>query len=240
MRKFLTQFVMLMLSGVLAFAQTRSVSGTVKDDAGAPVPYATVTEKGTRNATTADANGNFSLKMKGSGDVTFTATGFDAISVTPSGNVVSASLKRNATELSTVTVTTALGIKRNRNQLPFAAQQISGDEVSKERSSNFINNLSGKVSGLELRQSNSLGASTNITLRGSKTIGSSNQPLFVVDGGPFDNSSATASNVSTTRGGIYQAQGRGGYDYGNNAADINPDDIESITVLKGAASTALY
>lgn len=220
-----------MLSGVLAFAQTRTVSGTVKDDAGAPVPYATVTEAGTRNATTADANGNFTLKMKGSGGITFTATGFDAVSVTPSGDVVTASLKRNSTELSTVTITTALGIKRNRNQLPYAAQQITGDEVSKERTSNFINNLSGKVSGLELRQSNSLGASTNVVLRGTKTIGSSNQPLFVIDGVPFDNANTSGSG---------QAQGYGGYDYGNAAADINPDDIESITVLKGAASTALY
>jgi TonB-linked SusC/RagA family outer membrane protein len=240
MRKFLVIFSMLMLSGVLAFAQSHTVSGTVKDDAGSPVPYATVTETGTRNATTADANGNFTLKMKGSGSLTFTATGFNASSVTPSGNIVTTSLKRNTAELATVTISTALGIKRNRNELPFAAQQITGDEVSKERSSNFINNLSGKVSGLELRQSNGIGASTNVTLRGSKTIGSSNQPLFVIDGVPFDNTSATASNVATGRGGTYMAQGRGGYDYGNNAADINPDDIESITVLKGAASTALY
>jgi TonB-linked SusC/RagA family outer membrane protein len=220
-----------MLSGVLAFSQTRTISGTVKDEAGAPVPYATVTEKGTRNATTADANGNFSLKMKGNGDLTFTATGFNASSITPSGNIVNASLKRNAQELSTVTITTALGIKRNRNQLPYAAQQVTGDEVSKERTSNFIDNLSGKVSGLELRQSNGLGASTNVILRGNKTIGSSNQALFVIDGVPFDNAQTSGSS---------QATGRGGYDYGNAAADINPDDIESITVLKGAASTALY
>ncbi|MEP6582713.1 MAG: SusC/RagA family TonB-linked outer membrane protein [Ginsengibacter sp.] len=231
MRRFLMFFLMLMLSGVLAFAQTRSVSGTVKDQSGNPVPYATVSESGTRNATTADANGNFALKMRGSGGVTFTATGYDPTSVTPTGNVVNASLTRNATELSTVTITTALGIKRNRNQLPYAAQQVSGEEVSKERSSNFINNLSGKISGLELRQSNGLGASTNVVLRGAKTIGSTNQALFVIDGVPFDN-----ANTSTSG----QAQARGGYDYGNAAADINPDDIESITVLKGAASTALY
>ncbi|MDQ6845050.1 MAG: SusC/RagA family TonB-linked outer membrane protein [Bacteroidota bacterium] len=231
MRRFLTLFLMLMLSGVLAFAQTRTVSGTVKDNTGAPVPYATITETHTRNATTADANGNFTLKMKGNGGITITATGFDANAINESGNIINATLKRNATELSTVTITTALGIKRNRNQLPYAAQQVDGSEVSKERSSNFINNLSGKVSGLELRQSNGLGASTNVVLRGAKTIGSTNQALFVIDGVPFDN-----SNTSTAA----QAQGRGGYDYGNAAADINPDDIESITVLKGAASTALY
>ncbi len=231
MRRFLTLFVMLMLSGVLAFSQSRSVSGTITDQAGAPVPYATVTETGTRNATTADANGNFTLKMKGAGGITFTATGYDATSVTPEGNVVRATLTRNAQELSTVTITTALGIKRNRNQLPYSAQQVMGDEVSKERSSNFINNLSGKVSGLELRQSNGLGASTNVVLRGAKSFTGNNQALFVIDGVPFDNANTNGSNQQT---------GRGGYDYGNAAADINPDDIESITVLKGAASTALY
>ena len=240
MRRFLMLFLMLMLSGALAFAQNRSVSGTVTDQAGAPVPYATVTETGTRNATTADANGNFTIKLKGSGSITFTATGYDASSVAPEGNVVRATLIRNAQELSTVTITTALGIKRNRNQLPYSAQQVMGDEVSKERSSNFINNLSGKVSGLELRQSNGLGASTNVVLRGAKSFTGTNQALFVIDGVPFDNTQTRASDVNSLRGGIYQAQGRGGYDYGNTAADINPDDIESITVLKGAASTALY
>ncbi|HWH64266.1 MAG TPA: carboxypeptidase-like regulatory domain-containing protein, partial [Ginsengibacter sp.] len=89
MRKFLMLFALLMLSGVLAFAQTHTVSGTVKDDAGSPVPFATITETGTRNATTADANGNFTIKMKGDGTLTFTATGFNGSKVTPEGGVAS-------------------------------------------------------------------------------------------------------------------------------------------------------
>lgn len=224
-------FALLMLSGALVYAQTHTVTGTVKDDSGTPVPYATVTEKGTRNATTADAGGNFTLKMKGNNALILTATGYNANTVTPTGNTVDVVLTRNAQELSAVTITTALGIQRNRNQLPYSAQQVTGDEVSKERGSNFINNLSGKVSGLELRQSNGLGASTNVVLRGDKSFTGTNQALFVIDGVPFDNSNTNTGN---------QLTGRGGYDYGNAAADINPDDIESITVLKGAASTALY
>ena len=231
MRKFLMLFALLMFFGTLVNAQTHTVTGSVKDETGAPVPYATVTEKGTRNATTADAGGNFTLKMKGSDALLITATGYNPNTVTPSGNTIDVVLSRNATELSAVTITTALGITRNRNQLPYAAQQVTGDDVSKERSSNFINNLSGKVSGLELRQSNGLGASTNVVLRGAKSFTGTNQALFVIDGVPFDNSNTNSSN---------QLTGRGGYDYGNAAADINPDDIESITVLKGAASTALY
>ncbi|MEO6218820.1 MAG: TonB-dependent receptor plug domain-containing protein, partial [Ginsengibacter sp.] len=231
MRRFLMLFLMLTLIGALAFAQDRTLSGTVKDDSGAPVPYATVTETGTRNATTADANGNYTIKMRGQGGVTFTATGFDVNAISPSGTVANATLTRNAQELSTVTITTALGITKNRNQVAYAAQQVDGAEVSKTRSNNFLNGLSGKISGLELRQTNTMGGSVNVVLRGTKSITQNNQALFVVDGIPFDNSNTNSGNQRT---------GRGGFDYGNSAADINPDDIASITVLKGAAASALY
>jgi TonB-dependent SusC/RagA subfamily outer membrane receptor len=231
MRKFLSLFTVLMLSGVLAFSQNRTISGMVRDDQGGPVPFATVTETGTRNATTADANGNFVITQKGTGSLTFTAAGFTPSVVTPTGNYVTPSLSRNTAELSTVVVTTALGIKRDKNTLPYAAQQISGDQVSNTRSANAGAALSGKVSGLQITQGNGLGSSTNIVIRGNKSLTGSNQALFVVDGVPVDNSNTNSTNQRT---------GRGGYDYGNAAADINPDDIESLTVLKGAAASALY
>ena len=174
--------------------------------------------------------------MRGNGSLAFTATGYDATQVTPSSNIVNISLKRNATELATVVVNTALGLTRNRNQVAYAAQTVTGNEVSKTRNNNFISNLSGKVSGLEIRQNNALGASTNVVLRGTKSITSSNQALFVVDGVPYNNSNTNGASGRP----IGQNQGAGGYDYGNAAADINPDDIESITVLKGAAASALY
>ena len=223
--------MVLMLSGVLAFSQNRTISGTVKDDSGSPVPFATVTETGTRNATTADANGNFVITQKGAGTLTFTATGFTPAIVTATGSLASPVLTRNASELSTVVVTTALGIKRDKNTLPYAAQQISGDQVSNTRSSNAASSLSGKVSGLQIIQGNGIGGSTNVVIRGNKSLTGNNQALFVVDGVPVDNSNTNSSNQKT---------GRGGYDYGNAAADINPDDIESLTVLKGAAASALY
>ncbi len=126
---------------------------------------------------------------------------------------------------------TALGITRTRNQVAYAAQQITGEEVSKNRNNNFVSNLSGKVSGLEIRQNNSMGASTNVVLRGVKSLFNSNQALFVVDGVPYN-------NTNTNRAG--QSEGGGGYDYGNAVSDLNPDDIENITVLKGPAASALY
>src|SRR5690606_3302896 len=120
MRRFLTVLTVLMLSGVLAFSQGRTVTGTVQDDAGEPVPFATITETGTNNATTADANGSFTISQRGTGTLTITATGFNPSTVTPTGNSVSAVLSRNASELSAVVVT-ALGIQRTRNSLPYAA-----------------------------------------------------------------------------------------------------------------------
>lgn len=230
MRKILALLPVLMLVCTLAFAQSRTVTGTVRDASGNPIPFATVTESGTKNAAQADANGNFSISVKQNAGLTITAAGYQATNISSSGDLSTVTLARGEGQLQEVVVT-ALGQRRTRNQVPYAAQQVNGDEVSKQRSSNFINNLSGKVSGLELRQSNTLGGSTNVVIRGVKSLTGSNSPLFVIDGVPIDNSNYKTSGQNT---------GRGGYDYGNTSSDINPDDIESITVLKGAASTALY
>lgn len=222
---------MLLLCNAFVFGQTHTITGTVKDSSGAAVPFATITESGTTNATTANGEGNFTLNMKGNGTVTITATGFEPIVVSPVNDVVNASLRTNAKELATVTITTALGIQRNKNTLPFAAQQVTNTEITKTRTDNFANALSGKVAGLQIKQNNMMGGSTNIILRGFKSITGNNQALIVVDGVPINNSNY---NTSSTM------QGFVGYDYGNAGADINPDDIQSMTVLKGAASTALY
>lgn len=228
MRRFLMLFTMLMLIGVFAFSQGGAVTGTVIDDTGAPVPFATVTETGTRNATTAKEDGKYTIIMKGKGSLTFTAAGFSPEVVTPTEGVANATLNRNDNELSAVIVT-ALGIKRSRNSLPYAAQQIDGNAVSDARGNNAAAALSGKVSGVEIRQGNGIGGSTNVVIRGMKSLTGNNQALFVVDGVPIDNSNTNINQMGT-----------GGYDYGNAAADINPDDVESVSVLKGAAATALY
>jgi TonB-dependent SusC/RagA subfamily outer membrane receptor len=230
MRKIASLFMMLMVLCTLAFAQSRTVSGTVRDQNGNPVPFATITQLGTQNATTADANGNFSFSVPENAQLAISATGFQAQTLAASANLQSITLARGAGELQEVVVT-ALGLTRSKNQLPYAAQKIQGSEVNQSRSSNFIGNLSGRVAGLDIRQNNTMGGSTNVLLRGAKSLTGNNQALFVVDGVPFDN-----GNNNT----LDQTEGRGGYDYGNAAADINPDDIESITVLKGAAASALY
>lgn len=230
MRKFASLLAMLLLVSVLAFAQVRTVTGRVTDAQGNPVPFATVSVRGTNSAVSADQNGNFSIQAAPNATLSVSAAGFQASEINI-GAQTTLDLKVGAQGNLQEVVVTALGQRRTRNQVPYAAQQVSGDEVAKTRTSNFMQNLSGKVSGLEMRQSNTLGGSTNVVLRGTKTISTNNQALFVIDGVPVDNSQVRSGGQTT---------GRGGYDYGSAAADINPDDIESITVLKGAASTALY
>jgi len=230
MRRLFLFLVLILCASSYAFSQGGTVTGTVKDDGGAPVPAATVMETGTNNATTTNSNGEFKITMRGGGSLIITAVGFASREVTPSGGVVNVTLQRVASELTEVVVT-ALGIERSRNSLPYAAQTVDGSNVSDTRTGNAVSALSGKVSGVEIRQGNAIGASTNVVIRGIKSLTNNNQALFVVDGIPLNNSITNSGNQMT---------GRGGYDYGNAASDINPDEIASITVLKGAAATALY
>jgi TonB-linked SusC/RagA family outer membrane protein len=230
MKKTLSLLTVLMLFCALAFGQTRAVSGRVTDAQGKAVPFASVTVKGTSVGVAADENGNFTIEAAPNSTLVFSAAGYQAVEVNiKNQSTVSASLSAQSS-LNEVVVT-ALGIRRTRNQTPYAAQQVTGEEVSKTRNTNFVQNLSGKVAGLDIRQTNTMGGSTNVIIRGTKSITGNNQALFVVDGVPYSNSNTNTANQRT---------GRGGYDYGNAAADINPDDIESVTVLKGAAASALY
>lgn len=216
---------------VLTFSQNRVITGKVLDDKGEPVNGASILIKGKSTGTSADAEGNFRINAAAGDVLVVSATNFSGTQVTVGNQQnISVSLTRGGEQLSEVVVT-ALGVRRNKNTLPYAAQQISGEDVSKVRTGNVASALSGKISGLQIIQGNAIGGSTNIVIRGAKSLTGNNQALFVVDGVPVDNSNTNSANQRT---------GRGGYDYGNAAADINPDDIESINVLKGAAATALY
>ncbi|OQP66752.1 SusC/RagA family TonB-linked outer membrane protein [Niastella populi] len=230
MRKMLSLLAVLVLCTAMALGQNKTTSGQVKDSKGDPIPFATIKVKGTNNAVAADANGNFTITAPTNATFVISAVGFEQIEAkaNSSGSLL---VSLNTLDTMSEVVVTALGIKRSKNTLPYAAQQIGGEEVSRLRSGNAFSALSGKISGLQISQGNGLGSSTNIVIRGTKSISGGNQALFVVDGVPVDN---TINNRST------QQTGRGGYDYGNAASDINPDDIESINVLKGAAATALY
>jgi len=223
-----------------ATAQTINLAGKVLQENGDPVAGATVRFQGSKGGVVTKEDGTFSIKSPLKGTLLITAVGYadKTVDVTDQ-TTVTVSLTRTNRELDQVVVT-ALGIRRAKNTLPYAAQTISGDEANKVRVSNIADGLSGKVSGLEIRQNNSLGGSVNVIVRGIKSLGFNNQALFVVDGAPLDNSilvSGSTTNNGTSNGGLGSG---GGYDMGNAASDINPDDILSINVLKGAAATALY
>ena len=232
MRKFATLSVAIFWCTLSVFAQSQ-ISGIITDSKdGTPVPGISVTIKGTNKGAITSPDGTFTLSGTRSQE-TLEVSGIGFLTQTikaQAGRLVEIGLAKDAGNLSEVIVT-ALGITRSKNTLPYSAQKIQGSDVAQTRNANFVSNLSGKVSGLEIRQNNTMGGSTNVVLRGAKSLTGSNQALFVVDGVPYDN-----GNNNTTD----QVTGRGGYDYGNAAADINPDNIENITVLKGAAASALY
>src|SRR5690606_13914160 len=128
-------------------------------------------------------------------------------------------------------VVTALGITREKKSLGYATQEVSGETIAAVPVANFADALSGEVAGMDIKSSGMRGGSTNMIIRGFSSLTGSNQALIVIDGVPMNNSTFNTLNQPT---------GRGGYDYSNAASDLNPNDIESVNVLKGAAATALY
>jgi TonB-dependent SusC/RagA subfamily outer membrane receptor len=215
-----------------SLAQTRQVTGKVtSSEDGSALPGVSVSLKGTARGTTSTSDGSYKIMVSNSDALVFSFVGYKPQTINVgSQSVINVNLAADASELNEVVVT-ALGLTRTKNSLPYAAQQVKGDELTRVRTGNAFSALSGKVAGLQITQGNSVGGSTNVVIRGNKSLTGNNQALFVVDGVPIDN---TIKNTGT------QQAGGGGYDYGNAAADINPDDIESMTVLKGAAATALY
>lgn len=230
MKKLLLTFALLLGLVALAIAQ-RTVTGTVIGDDGTPLIGASVLVKGTTTGTVTDVDGNYSLRVPADATaLLFSYTGFNSMEVAlGASNVVDVELKSG--QVLEEIVVTALGVTRYKNELPYSAQKVDGGEITGTRDANVVNALSGRVAGLNVKRNNNLGGSTNIVLRGSKSLTGDNQAMFVIDGVPVDNSNTNSANQRT---------GRLGYDYGNAANDINADDVESITVLKGAAATALY
>lgn len=218
-------------ASLISPAQSTSLPGKIIDETGAPVPNASINLKGKSGGVVSKDNGEFIITSTGSGTLVISAVGYVTQEISISGlQRVDVTLKKSNEQLESVVVT-AYGIRREKNTLPYAAQQISGDDVNKTRIANVASGLSGKISGLQITQGNGIGGSVNVVIRGSKSLSGNNQAMFVIDGVPIDNSTNNSAG---------QQRGGGGYDYGNAAADINPDDIQSINVLKGAAATALY
>ena len=223
--------LLLALMTQITFAQERAVSGTVSDNTGLPLPGVSVLVKGTKTGTQTDFDGKYSIKVAPSQTLVFSYIGMKTQEVKAGSTTINVKLASSAIELEGAVVTTALGVKKAKKALGYASQEVKGNDIADVPVTNFADALSGEVAGLNVQSFGTLGGSANIVVRGFSSIYGNSQALIVIDGTPVINETNNSSNV---------ASGRGGYDYGNAASDINPDDIESVNVLKGAAATALY
>lgn len=234
MRKITILLAFLFIVGIqYASAQTRTISGVVTSiDDGAPIPGVTVQVKGTTIGTVTDVDGKYSINVNPEHQaLVFSFVGMKTLEV-PIGanNNITVSMGSEALQMDEVVVT-ALGVSREKKSLGYATQELEGEDVSTVKRDNFINNLQGKSAGVNIKSTGNMGGSSNIIIRGSSSLTQNNQALFIVDGVPINNNNYNNAG---------QLSGRNGYDFGNAASDINPNDIASMNILKGAAATALY
>jgi TonB-linked SusC/RagA family outer membrane protein len=216
--------LLLFLAGT-GFAQDLSIKGKVQSADGY-LPGASILIKGTSRGSTTDVNGDFTLTAPANAILVVSFIGYKTLEI-PVGSktVFDIMLENDATQFNEIVVT-ALGIAREKKALGYAVQEVSGKTLTQARETNLVNSLSGRLAGVQVTNSNGApGSSSRMIIRGASSIGSNNQPLFVVDGVPVDNSNFGSGT---------------GIDYGNAAASINPDDVESINVLKGPSAAALY
>jgi TonB-linked SusC/RagA family outer membrane protein len=229
MMKHLFLFGMLLSCCSIGALAQASIRGTVTSSDGEPIIGANVIELGSNNGTVTDLDGNYQLKVGVNAILEFTYTGYVSQKFTVGTQTIINVTMTEGVALSEIVVT-ALGISREKKSLTYAAQTIQGGQLTQVRDANFANTLQGKVAGLVVTNASSgVGGATRVNLRGNRSIQSSNNALFVIDGVPVDNS--TPGQVGNDFG---------GYNGSDGVANINPDDIESISVLKGAAASVLY
>ncbi|PWI30994.1 SusC/RagA family TonB-linked outer membrane protein [Flavobacteriaceae bacterium LYZ1037] len=209
------------------FAQEKTISGTVSDENGLPLPGVNIIVKGTTNGTQTDFDGNYSISASAGDVLSYSFVGYTKKEMTVgASNNMSFSMAPDVTAIDEVVVT-ALGIKKEERSIGYSAQNLKSDELTTVPVTNVVDALSGKVAGVNItKSSGDIGASTRITIRGISTIYGNSQPLIVVDGVIMNNSTFAETNSGT--------------DLPNGLADINPEDIESLNVLKGGAATSLY
>jgi TonB-linked SusC/RagA family outer membrane protein len=219
-------FLFTVFIGLQSFAQERTVKGTVTDDSGMPLPGVSVMVKGTSTGVETDFDGKFSIKALANQTLVFSMIGMKKQELLASSTSMNVKMKEDAQELEGVVVT-SFGVKRDKKTLGYSTSKISSEELTAAKSTNITNQIVGKVAGLRVTGSGGAFTGSSVIIRGLSTFTGSNQPLYVVDGVPIDNS-----------GGGTQLQR--GASASNRAIDINPDDIENMVVLKDAASTAIY
>jgi TonB-linked SusC/RagA family outer membrane protein len=233
MRKFtwLTLLLLLCLPG-LGLAQTPTLTGKVTDAKGSALPGVTVIVRGTQQGTSTDASGAYSIAAPDTASLVFSSIGFTPQTIAVrSRRVVNVTLGENTQELGEVVVT-ALNVARERKTLGYSVTEVKGETLTQARETNVANSLVGKVAGLNVNStSGGAGSSSNVIIRGVSSLNQTNQPLYVINGVPVESQPSIANT-----GGQYD----NAPDLGDAISNINPDDIESMSVLKGAAASALY
>ncbi len=220
-----------LFAGIASHAQT--VTGNIKSgEDESTLPGVNILEKGSSNGTISDANGSFSIDVTNpNATLIFSFVGYNTKEIALEGKTtIELQMESDAKQLSEVVVT-ALGIEKEKRDLGYSVQGVKGESLTQARETNFVNSLAGKLAGVQIVGNPSgVGSSSRVTIRGERSLDiNNNQPLFVVDGVPISNGFVGSSGRSNQD-----------VDYGNGAGSINPDDIESVTVLKGPSATALY
>ena len=235
--RFVVMTLVAMTLSLGAWAQNVKVSGTVKDNSGEPLIGVYVLVQGTTNGTSTDFDGTYTLDAPANANLVFSLMGMvDQVIPVNNRSVIDVVMAEDAVLLGDVVVT-ALGIKKERKALGYSVTEMKAEELLKNKQTNVVNSLAGKIAGVNVTQgSGAAGAGSAIIIRGGNSASESrdNQPLFVVDGIIYDNSSPNGGNSGTD--GVTSASTT----FSNRVMDINPEDIESMSVLKGAAAAALY
>ena len=237
LKRFVLAAMAMLFVTASAFAQNVTVTGKVVDNNNEPIIGAYVVVVGTTVGTSTDINGAYRISAPTNGTLQFTCIGYKTQEVAVAGRSVVDIILADDAEMLQETVVTALGIKKEKKSLGYAVEDLSANELMKNKTANPISSLSGKIAGVNITQSSgAAGSGAQIILRGgtSAAEGKDNQPLFVVDGIIYDNSSGAVGNSAfdgTTRSSVTSS---------NRVMDINPEDIESMSVLKGPAASALY
>ncbi|BAV94341.1 SusC/RagA family TonB-linked outer membrane protein [Ichthyobacterium seriolicida] len=214
----------------ISHAQEMKISGTItSDDNGETLSAVSIKIKGKNFGTSSDFDGEYSIDANRGDVLEFSFIGMKTKYVKVEGSNRIDVIMNSDTQLLDDVVVTALGIKKEKKSLGYSVQKVSGDDVNVVKSGNITNSLSGKIAGVKINRTNNMGGSTNVIIRGNSSLSGDNQALFVVDGVPISNYSKNANTTKHTA-----------IDYGNIASDINPEDIKSVEVLKGAAASVLY
>jgi TonB-linked SusC/RagA family outer membrane protein len=222
------------------YAQQR-ISGTITDSKGSPVIGATVAVKGTSSGTFSEADGKYVIEASEGQQLEFSMTGMNTVTVTVGRQTtVNITMEDAIYELEEAVVT-ALGIKEDRRKLSYSTQSVKGEDIQSTQRDNAFVSLQGRVAGLSLTPtSGAAGGSVSINLRGVNSIGSSNQPLIVLDGLPINSGTFNQHNLYSDAAGINLNVNNNRDDTGSRLAELNPNDIENVTVLKGPEAAALY